>query len=42
MALMSDGYISAGDVNTWDECFEILRDPCHDIEDMINDADPGL
>ena len=42
LALMSDGYINAGDVNTCDECFELLRDPCQDIEDMISDADPGL
>jgi hypothetical protein len=42
LTLMSDGYINAGDVNTCDECFEMLRDQCHDIEDMISDADPGL
>jgi hypothetical protein len=42
LALMSDGYIYACDVNTCDECFEMLRESYNDIDEMISDADPGL
>ena len=43
LALMSDGYISSGDVNTYDECWDMLNHPCtDDLSDMITDADPGL
>jgi hypothetical protein len=42
MELMTDCYISAVDVNTCDECFEMLRDLHYDTEGIISDADPGL
>jgi hypothetical protein len=41
LALMSDGYLIAGDVNTCDECWDMLNRP-PDLSDMISDADPGL
>jgi len=42
-ALMSDGYLNSGDVNTCDECWEMLNQLCNDdLSDMISDADPGL
>jgi hypothetical protein len=43
LALMSDGYISTSDVNTCDECWEILNHSnSDDLSDMISDADSGL
>jgi hypothetical protein len=42
LALMSDGYLTAGDVNTCDECWDMLRESYDDTEGMISDADPGL
>jgi hypothetical protein len=42
MELMTDGYLTACDVNTCDECFEMLRDLQNDTEGMISDADPCL
>ena len=40
--LMTEGYISSGDVNTCDECWEILNQPPDDLMDMYSDTDPGL
>jgi len=43
LALMSDGYILSGDVNTCDECWEMLNHAFYDdTEGMISDSDPGL
>ena len=42
LALMSDGYLIAFDVNTCDECWDLLNQPPYDLTDMISDADPGL
>lgn len=42
LELMSEGYIDSSHVNTCDECFELLRNPCFDESEMISDADPGL
>jgi hypothetical protein len=43
LALISDGYISSSDVNTCDDCWEMLNHPFNEIlSDMISDADPGL
>ena len=43
LALMSDGYISTGDVYTCDECWDMLNNSNYnDTEGMISDADPGL
>ncbi|TFH46541.1 MAG: hypothetical protein E4G94_02195 [ANME-2 cluster archaeon] len=42
MALMSDGYMDKSDVNTCDECWEMVRDSYDDTEGMISEADPGL
>jgi hypothetical protein len=42
LQLMNEGYISTSDVNTCDECWEILNQPPDDIMDMFSDADPGL
>ena len=42
LQLMTDGYISSSDVNTCDECWEILNHPPDDIMDMFCDADSGL
>ena len=42
VALMADGYLSSIDVNTCDECWEILNQPPDDILDMYSDADSGL
>ena len=40
---MSDGYITAGDVNTCDDCLDMLNHPNNDdLTDMISYADPGL
>ena len=34
--------LSAGDVNTCDECWEMLNQQYNDdLSDMISDADPG-
>jgi hypothetical protein len=41
-ALMSYGYLAAGDVNTCDECWEMLKQPPDDLLDIICEADPGL
>jgi hypothetical protein len=43
LALLSDGYLTSGDVNTYDECWDMLNPQCNDdISDMISDAYPGL
>ena len=43
LALMSDGYLTRGDVNTCDDCWEMLNHSnMDDLSDMISDADPGL
>ena len=42
LALMSDGYLTSVDVNTCDECWEMLNSLLNDTERMIRDADPGL
>ena len=43
LALLSDGYLSPIDVNTCDECWDMLNHPCNeDLADMISDSDPGL
>ena len=42
LALMSDGYLISGDVNTCDECWDMLNQPPDDFIDMYSDADPGL
>jgi hypothetical protein len=43
LALMSDGYITSVDINTCDDCWDMLNHPCNDdLSDMISDADPGL
>jgi hypothetical protein len=43
LALMSDGYISTGDINTCDDCWDMLNHSFNDdLSDMISDADPGL
>ena len=40
--LISEGYIDSNQVNTCDDCFEMLRNPGFDESEMISDADPGL
>jgi hypothetical protein len=43
LALMSDGYLSQCDINTCDECWDMLNSSFNDdTEGMISDADPGL
>jgi hypothetical protein len=42
LTLMSDRYLATGDVNTCDECWEMLRDSQNDTEGMISEADHGL
>jgi hypothetical protein len=42
LALMSDGYLTSGDVNTYDECWDMLNHLYDDLSDMISDADPSL
>ena len=42
LELMSEGFIDSSQVNTCDDCFEMLRNPCFDESEMISDADPGL
>ena len=43
LALMSDGYLSPGDINTCDDCWNMLNNSYgDDLSDMISDADPGL
>ncbi len=42
LALMSDGYLSPGDINTCDECWDMQNHLNDDTEGMISDADPGL
>ena len=43
LALISDGYLSSGDVNTCDECWDMLNSLYNDdTEGMISYADPGL
>jgi len=42
LALMSDGYLISGDVNTCDDCWDMLKQPPDDFMDMYSDADPGL
>ena len=43
LALMSDGYLLSGDINTCDDCWEMLNHSnSDDLSDMISDADPGL
>jgi hypothetical protein len=39
---MTEGYISTGVVNTFDEYFEMPIDLQNDTEGMISDADTGL
>jgi hypothetical protein len=41
LALMSDGYILAGDVNTCDECWDMLNISYYDdTEGMISHSEP--
>jgi hypothetical protein len=43
LELMTDGYLSSASVNTCDECWEMLNQPCNDdLSEMISDADPRL
>jgi hypothetical protein len=43
LPLMSDGYLLSTDVNTCDECWDLLNNSYPgDTEGMISDADPGL
>jgi hypothetical protein len=42
LELMSDGYLNSGDVNTCDDCWDLLNHLYDDPSDMISDADPGL
>jgi hypothetical protein len=42
LELMSDGYLSTGDVNTCDECWDMINHLYDNTEDMISDADPVL
>jgi hypothetical protein len=42
LALMSDGYLLSTDVNTRDECWDMLNHLYDDLSEMISDADPGL
>ena len=42
LALISDGYLISGDVNTCDDCWDMLKQPPDDFMDMYSDADPGL
>jgi len=42
LALISDGYLISGDVNTCDDCWDMLKQPPDDFIDMYSDADPGL
>jgi hypothetical protein len=39
---MSDGYLLSTDVNTCDDCWDMLNHQYDDLADMISDADPGL
>jgi hypothetical protein len=40
---MLDGYITSGDVNTCDDCWDMLNHPYNDgLADIISDADPSL
>jgi hypothetical protein len=40
--LISDGYISADNVNICDDCWDILNHIFDDTEEMISDADSGI
>jgi hypothetical protein len=40
--LASVGYIDSATADTCDDCWDMLNHIYDDIEDMINDADPGL
>jgi hypothetical protein len=42
LELMTEGHISTSDVNTCDECWQILNQPPDDLSEMYSDADPGL
>ncbi len=42
MELISEGWVDSNQVNTCDDCFEMLRNPIFDESEMISDADPGL
>jgi hypothetical protein len=42
LARKSDGYLLSGDVNTCDECWDMLNYQYDYPSDMISDADPGL
>jgi hypothetical protein len=42
LALMTDGYLTSGDVNTCDEFWDMLNLPPNDLMDMYSDADTGL
>ncbi len=42
IVLISGGYIERNTVNTFDDCFEIIRNPSFDESEMISDADPRL
>jgi len=39
---LSDGYITSGDVNTCDVCWDMNNQPPDDIIDMYSHTDPGL
>jgi len=43
LALMPEVYLAAGDVNTCDDCWDMVNHIFNDdTEGMISDADPGL
>jgi hypothetical protein len=44
LELISEGYLITGDVNTCDDCWDMLNhsNSDDDLADMISDADPGL
>ena len=42
MELISGGYISSDNVNTCDDCWDMLNHLYDDNEEMFSDDDPGL
>ena len=40
--LISEGYISADNVNICDDCWEMINLPPDDFSDIFSDADSGL
>jgi hypothetical protein len=42
MPVISEGYISSGSINIYDECWDMIEYLQDDLSDLFSDADPGL